>query len=84
MNAPSLGAGLRRVPRWSVAPPGVGGRTLHNYRIVQRDAIAVGFTSAAAPFLGVFLARFGATPFQLGLLNALPSIFGLILAIPLG
>ncbi len=84
MNAPSLGAGLRRVPRWSVAPPGVGGRRLHNYRIVQRDAIAVGFTSAAAPFLGVFLARFGATPFQLGLFNAIPSIFGLVLAIPLG
>ena len=36
------------------------------------------------PFLGVFLARFGATPFQLGLFNALPSIFGLVLAIPLG
>ena len=84
MTGPSLGAGLRRVPRWSVAPPGVGGRRLHNYRVVQRDAIAVGFTSAAAPFLGVFLARFGATPFQLGLFNAVPSIFGLVLAIPLG
>jgi hypothetical protein len=84
VNRPSVGAGLRRVPRWSVAPPGVGGRTLHNYRMVQRDAIAVGFTSAAAPFLGVFLARYGATTFQLGLFNAIPSIFGLVLAIPLG
>ena len=79
--------GLRvrpRVPRWSVAPPGVGGRTLHNYGIVQRDAVAVGFTSAAAPFLGVYLARFGASPFDLGLITALPSIAGLFLAIPLG
>lgn len=77
-------ARLPRVPRWSVAPPGVGGRSLHNYRIVQRDAIAVGFTSAAAPFLGVYLARFGATPFELGLVSSLPSIAGLVLAIPLG
>jgi len=83
----SVGARLRhvsRVPRWSVAPPGVRGRTLHNYRIVQRDAVAVGFTSAAAPFLGVYLARFGATPFDLGLIAALPSIAGLFLSIPLG
>lgn len=77
-------ARLPRVPRWSVAPPGVGGRTLRNYRIVQRDAVAVGFTSAAAPFLGVYLARFGASPFELGLIASLPSIAGLVLAIPLG
>lgn len=77
-------ARLPRVPRWSVAPPGVGRRTLHNYRIVQRDAVAVGFTSAAAPFLGVYLARFGATPFELGLIASLPSIAGLVLSIPLG
>ena len=80
----SVRAHVPRVPRWSVAPPGVGGRTLHDYRIVQRDAIAVGFSSAAAPFLGVYLARFGATPFDLGLISSLPSIAGLVLAIPLG
>ncbi len=87
MSGPSVGDRLRhvpRLPRWSVAPPGVGARTLHNYRIVQRDAIAVGFASAVGPFLGVYLARFGATPFQLGFIAALPSIAGLVLAIPLG
>ena len=84
MTGPGLRAGLARVPRWSVAPPGVRGRTLHNYRIVQRDAIVVGFTSAAAPFLGVYLARFGATPFELGLISSLPSVAGLVVSIPLG
>ena len=84
MTGPGVRAGLARIPRWSVAPPGVRGRTLHNYRIVQRDGVAVGFTSAAAPFLGVYLARFGATPFELGLISSMPSIAGLVVSIPLG
>src|SRR5205085_9797097 len=40
--------------------------------------------NAASPFLPVFLARLGATNFQVGLLSALPAFAGLVLAIALG
>ncbi|MCG2787470.1 MAG: MFS transporter [Anaerolineae bacterium] len=55
-----------------------------NYRNVQLDAIGVGLASAAAPFLPVFLARLGATNFQIGLLSSMPGVTGLILALFVG
>lgn len=55
-----------------------------NYRNVQLDAIGVGLASAAAPFLPVFLARLGASNFQVGLLSSMPGVTGLILAIIVG
>lgn len=55
-----------------------------NYRNVQLDAIGVGLASAAAPFLPVFLARLGASNFQVGLLSSMPGLTGLILAILVG
>lgn len=55
-----------------------------NFRNVQIDAIGVGLTGAAAPFLPVFLARLGASNFQVGMLTAMPAITGFLLAIPLG
>jgi MFS family permease len=67
-----------------VAPPDVIGAQRKNFRYVQIDAIAIGLTSAAAPFLPVFLARLGATNFQIGLLTALPGFTGLILAVFIG
>jgi Major Facilitator Superfamily len=73
-----------RFPRWSVAPPEVIGAQRKNFRYVQIDAIAIGLTSAAAPFLPVFLARLGATNLQIGLLTALPGFTGLILAVFIG
>jgi len=73
-----------RFPRWSVAPPDIIGAQRKNFRYVQIDAIAIGLTSAAAPFLPVFLARLGATNFQIGLLTALPGFTGLILAVFIG
>jgi hypothetical protein len=48
------------------------------------DAVGVGLVSAASPFLPVFLTRLGATNFQVGLLTALPSFAGLLLAILVG
>lgn len=55
-----------------------------NFRNVQLDAIGVGLASAAAPFLPVFLARLGASNFEIGLLSAMPGVTGLILAIFVG
>jgi pimeloyl-ACP methyl ester carboxylesterase len=55
-----------------------------NFRNVQIDAIGVGLASAAAPFLPVFLARLGASNFQVGLLTSMPGMAGLVLAFFVG
>ncbi len=55
-----------------------------NFRNVQIDAIGVGLASAAAPFLPVFLARLGASNFQVGLLTSMPAFTGLFLALLTG
>lgn len=55
-----------------------------NFLNVQIDAIGVGIASAASPFLPVFLARLGATNFQVGLLTAMPAFTGLFLALLAG
>lgn len=55
-----------------------------NFLNVQIDGIAIGLASAASPFLPVFLARLGATNFQVGLLTAMPGLTGLFLAIFVG
>jgi len=55
-----------------------------NKLMVQLDAVGVGLTNAAAPFLAVFLARLGASNVQVGLLTTMPAICGLLLTIPLG
>jgi len=55
-----------------------------NKLMVQLDAIGVGLSNAAVPFLAVFLARLGASNVQVGLLTTMPAICGLLLSIPLG
>ncbi|MEI7848574.1 MAG: MFS transporter [Chloroflexota bacterium] len=55
-----------------------------NFRYAQIDAIGVSISNVAAPFLPVFLARLGASNFQVGLLSSMPGITGLILAIIVG
>jgi hypothetical protein len=55
-----------------------------NFRNVQVDAVGVGLASAAAPFLPVFLARLGASNFQVGLLTSMPGLTGLVLAFFVG
>ena len=72
------------LPRWSVAPPGVGTVRRANFRLVQLDAVALGITAAATPFVAVFLIRAGASPFEIGLLTTLPAVAGLLLSIPIG
>ncbi len=55
-----------------------------NFYNVQIDAIGIGIANAAIPFLPVFLARLGASNFQVGLLTAMPAITGLALALAVG
>jgi MFS family permease len=82
--------GLRRFlhwPRWlhwSAAPADATPQQRRNFIYVQIDGIGIGLASAAAPFLPVFLARLGATNFQVGLLTAMPALTGLALAILVG
>ena len=46
--------------------------------------MGVGLLAAATPFLPVFLARLGASNFQVGVLTALPGLTGLVLALMVG
>lgn len=69
---------------WSGAPPGATPTQQKNFVQVQLDAVGVGLVSAASTFLPVFLARLGATNFQVGLLTAMSSFTGLFLAIFMG
>ena len=55
-----------------------------NFRYVLVDGIGVSIANVAAPFLPVFLARLGASNFQVGLLTSMPGVTGLILAILVG
>jgi MFS family permease len=55
-----------------------------NFRYVQIDAVGVSISNIAAPFLPIFLARLGATNFQVGLLSSMPGVTGLFLAILVG
>src|ERR1051325_1919526 len=55
-----------------------------NFRYVQIDAIGVSISNVAAPFLPVFVARLGASNFQVGLLSSMPGVTGLLLAIFVG
>jgi predicted MFS family arabinose efflux permease len=55
-----------------------------NELMVQLDAVGIGLSNAATPFLAVFLTRLGSSSVQVGLLTTMPAICGLLLAIPLG
>jgi predicted MFS family arabinose efflux permease len=55
-----------------------------NKLMVQLDAVGIGLSNAATPFLAVFLTRLGSSSVQVGLLTTMPAICGLLLAIPLG
>jgi hypothetical protein len=58
--------------------------TRANYLNVEVDGIGIGLASAATPFLPVFLARLGASTFEVGLLTAMPAVAGLIFALAIG
>ena len=51
---------------------------------MQIDGIGIGVAGAAAAFLPVFLARTGATSFQISLLSVMPALTGMVFALPIG
>lgn len=65
-------------------PPDLTPVQKKNFQNVQIDGIAIGMASAAGPFLPVFLARLGATNFQVGLLTSMPALTGLFIAMTVG
>ncbi len=66
----------RLIPRGSDAPSS-------NVRNALMDGLAIGFASAANPFLPVLLTRLGATNFTVGLLTAMPAFAGFLFALPI-
>ncbi|HLA98379.1 MAG TPA: hypothetical protein VJL34_07990, partial [Anaerolineales bacterium] len=77
---------LKRIKpiRFTSAPADATPVQRRNFINVQIDAIGIGFASAAAPFLPVFLTRLGATNFQVGLLTSMPALTGLVMAVFVG
>ena len=74
---------MRFLP-WPVAPDDATPVQRQNFANVQLDAIGAGLATTAYSFVPVFLARFGATSFQIGLFTALPSITGFFLSVVAG
>ncbi len=71
----------RKTPVKAASPVEIQKRNFFN---VQIDAVGIGLANAAIPFLPVFLARLGASNFQVGLLTSMPAFTGLMLAIFIG
>jgi len=70
--------------RWSAAPADATPLQRRNFINVQIDGVGVGLANASAPFIPVFLARLGATNFEVGLLTAMPAVAGLLLSLAIG
>jgi hypothetical protein len=62
-------------------PPTVQQR---NQRLMVIEGIGIGVVNGVATFLPVFLIRLGAGDLYVGLLNAMPSLTGMLLAMPVG
>ncbi len=68
-----------------IEPPGNSTPTEHhNFRVAFRESAFIGLIAAGGTFLPVFVARLGGSNLQVSLISALPSLTGVILAIPLG
>ena len=76
--------GLRRARGYFDAPAGASPTERHNFHYAFRESALIGVINAGMTFLPVFLVRLGATNLQVSLLTALPSLTGVLLAIPLG
>lgn len=66
------------------APPGSTPTEQHNFHYAFREAALIGVINAAMTFLPVFVARLGGSNIQVSLITTLPSLAGVMLAIPLG
>ena len=75
---------LRWLRAYFEAPPGSTPGEQHNFHYAFREAALIGVINAAATFLPVFIARLGGSNIQVSLITTLPSLAGVLLAIPLG
>jgi hypothetical protein len=75
---------FRKIIRWFTVPQSSPEMNRRNFLNVQIDAVGIGLSSTAAPFLPVFLARLGASTLMISMLTFMPAVTGLLLAIPLG
>lgn len=66
------------------APPGSSATERHNFHNAFRESALIGVINAGNVFLPVFLVRLGATNLEVSLLVALPSLTGVLFAIPIG
>ena len=78
------GARMQILDNFLDAPVGASPVERHNFQVAYRESAFIGLISSGSVFLPVFLARLGATNLQVSLLAALPSVTGVLLAIPLG
>lgn len=76
--------GLRSLRGYFEAPAGSSPTEQHNFHYAFREAALIGVINAAMIFLPVFVVRLGGTNLQVSLLTALPSLTGVLLAIPIG
>lgn len=74
---------MRFLP-WPVAPDDATPAQRDNFLNAQLDAIGAGLATTAYAFAPVFLTRFGATSFEVGLFTAMPSITGFFLSVVAG
>jgi hypothetical protein len=75
---------VRVLDRFLEPPGGSTAIERHNFRVAYRESALIGFIAAASTFLPVFVARLGGSNLQVSLVTALPSLTGVILAIPIG
>ncbi len=68
-------------PKPTPATAGVNSYALHLYWDVAWYGLLAGSSLA---FITVYLTRLGATPWQIGLMNAGPALIGLVLTLPIG
>jgi hypothetical protein len=55
-----------------------------NQRLVMIEGIGLGLVNGVAAFLAVFMVRLGASDLLIGTVNAIPSLTGMVLAVPVG
>jgi hypothetical protein len=72
---------LRSLRIQQSVPEGLRHYFTHLYLDVAWFGIVAGSSQA---FLGIYVARLGASPFQMGLLNAGPALIGLLFTLPAG
>jgi hypothetical protein len=75
---------LPSIPLPSLRPRPSHSDEIHNDRMMRGDSVAMGAINAASTFLPVFVARLGGSAFEVGLLTAIPAVFAVFLAIPVG